>query len=670
MSEIYYQVAVDAPLNETLTYLPPQSLACHRGQSVKVPLGKRKVNGLVIEQCPLDKTHTFQLKHILELDAERPLLPEAHIKWLEWLASYYMYPLGQVVSLAFPPLKKKGRSQKPVVKNHAPVSAPSLTPEQKNCIEQIQGKGPGFHAHLVFGITGSGKTEVYLRLLHKILAEGKRGLVLVPEISLTPQLIERFASRFPDQIAVIHSHLTPREKTNQWWGMVDGKKNILIGARSALFCPIPDLGLIVVDEEHEPSFKQDEQLRYNGRDAAVMLAKFNNCPIVLGSATPSLETWSNTLSGKYHLHKMAHRVALRSLPTVHVIDLKEEREKKRQQSSSLPFWLSEDLFQALITTFDRQEQAALFLNRRGVAQTALCTSCGHSFECSNCAIHLTLHGKSHLVCHYCDYSEALPEKCPKCQSDQVETLGLGTELLERDLAQLFPNLRIARADRDEIQSRQALEHMIHSMEKREIDLLIGTQMIAKGLDFPGLTLVGMVLADVGFNLPDFRASERSFQLLTQVSGRSGRHSESPGQVFIQTYNPEHPSVVFSQTAAFEAFAEQELKLREELNYPPFGRLALVRIQGMSLEKAELASQRLGMRAWTLKDKSPHYQSLQVLGPVASPLAKLRGKYRFQMLLKDTSAQRLRHFCSQILGNQKWIPPGAKVQIDIDPRNVL
>ena len=348
MSDTLWKVAVDAPLPEALTYKFSESL--QRGQLVDVPLGKRKVKGLALGTTT--EVPAFEIKSIASIDEEYRPLPEPFVKWLEWLASYYLHPVGQVVQSAFPPLKKtdKQRASKraPVIPQLSADSELDLTPEQKTCFESIS-QHSGFSTHLLFGVTGSGKTEVYLRLLDKVLKEGKRGLVLVPEISLTPQLVQRFARRFGDKIAAMHSQLTDRERTNQWWDIVDGKKSILIGARSALFCPIEDLGLIIVDEEHEPSFKQDEKLKYNGRDAAVMLGKMMNCPVVLGSATPSLETWKNAQEGKYHLHTLKNRVAGRSLPTIEVIDLREQKADDDQQKlmvhkySHLPFWLSPQL---------------------------------------------------------------------------------------------------------------------------------------------------------------------------------------------------------------------------------------------------------------------------------------------------------------------------------------
>lgn len=671
MSHVFYKVAVNAPLKEVLTYLPPESgQTLVRGQSVIVPLGKRQTPGVVMgveHRAP-----EYKLKAILEVCDERIPLQESFLQWLEWIAKYYLYPVGQIVESVFPPLSKKNERasrKSSVVPEFSEASqAPELTSEQKKVIRDIQ-QLPGFSVHLLRGVTGSGKTEVYLQLLSKVLGAGQQGLILVPEISLTPQLIGRFSARFPGQVAVIHSHLTEREKTTQWWSMVEGKTNILIGARSALFCPMPRLGLIVVDEEHEPSYKQDEKLKYHARDCAVMLGKYLSCPVVLGSATPSLESWNNAIERKYHMHHMHYRVNERAMPNLQVIDLREVVRARKENPSELPFWLSEELYEELHQTFAKGEQAALFLNRRGLAQVAQCHSCGYVAECPNCSVSLTLHANNHLVCHYCDYSERLLEKCPDCPDGEVKAVGLGTERIENDMRQLFPEVNIARADRDEIQNREQLEELIRDMETGKIQLLIGTQMIAKGLDFPKLTLVGLVLADIGFHWPDFRASERSFQLLTQVSGRSGRHSMDPGRVVVQTYNPEHPSILSAVKANFSEFCEKELEERKTLNYPPFHRLAMFRIQGQDLTRTKAAAKKLSERARSLQSRTS-YLEVAVLGPAPAPLAKLRGRYRFQLMIKGPSAPILNGFCQQVLSDEKWLPPGTKVQVDMDPLQML
>lgn len=677
MSQLW-EIAVDAPLLNSLSYQVPENRKIERGQKVFVPLRNRQVSGIALEK-KLGLVN-YSVKEIIDIDDSFPLLPEHYLQWLEWLADYYIYPKGSVVHLAFPPLKNKKTNRKS--NKTSPIPSLSLNPkklilnsEQTKVIEDISKHADHFSTHLLFGVTGSGKTEVYMGLLEKTLEQGKSGIVLVPEISLTPQLTSRFANRFGDQIALIHSQLTPREKTNQWWEIVEGRKKILIGARSALFCPAPNLGLIIVDEEHEASFKQDEKLKYHGRDAAIMLAKFNNCPVVLGSATPSLESWKNVQDKKYILHELKSRIAEIAMPSVEVVDLRktDDNSSFEKKNPDRPYWLSDTLSLKISETLANQKQVALFLNRRGMAQTVLCPSCGFSFNCPNCDIKLTLHGQSHLVCHYCDYHENMKKKCPDCHEGEIRAIGLGTELVESEMKKLFPFARIARADRDEITSREDMEDLIQRMDKNEIDILIGTQMIAKGLDFPNLSLVGLILADVGFNLPDFRATERSFQLITQMAGRAGRHGNvdsAPGQVIVQTFNREHPSIEFAKNHDFPNFAIAELQNREQLNYPPFGRLVCLRTMGSQLTRVQISCDRLKTRALQLKNLHSNYHELNILGPCEAPIAKIRNQFRFQFFIKGKNATYLNHFVRQLLGDESWLEEGTRILVDVDPINLL
>lgn len=673
MKEKTVQVAVEAPLPQALTYLWPfPDRSPQTGVRVVVPLGKRRVSGVVVgedEPPPSD----FSLKEVLSIDEDELALTKPYLAWGQWLAEYYLYPLGQTLSLFFPPLKKHSKRKRKHELFWEETSEPEapfdLNSEQQEAVTKIL-QAQNFSSHLLFGVTGSGKTEVYLQVLKNKIDQGQQALVLVPEIALTPQLVARFSKRFPGQVAVLHSQLTERERTDQWWQMVDQKKKILIGARSALFCPIPQLGVIVVDEEHEPSFKQEEKLKYHGRDAALMLGQMIQCPVILGSATPSLESWKNAEEGKHQIHELKARATTSLMPHVEIIDLRDVRESRRDEASELPFWLSDTLFQALDKNLKLNEQSALFLNRRGMAQMAQCPECGYVAECPNCSVSLTVHRKTHLVCHYCGYTEAPKKNCPSCDIGHLETLGLGTELIEEDLKKLFPQAKIARADRDEIQNRHELEDLIKKMENHDIDILVGTQMIAKGLDFPQLTCVGLVLADVGFHWPDFRATERSYQLITQVTGRSGRHSKDPGQVFIQTYSPSHQSLTVAQSHKVRDFYKEELHERQELHYPPYTRLALFKIQGNDLTASQQCAKRLVHRAHQLQKTFSAFKEIQVLGPAPAPLNRLRGKFRFQALVKASRAQELKEFCRRLLGDEKWLPPGTKVQVDVDPLHML
>lgn len=679
--ESYWQIAVDAPLFEPLTYSVSQlsdeeQLLIQRGCWVKIPLGNRITQGVVLNTIE-NPMGDFEVKSIQSLCRDLPLLEDSYLRWLEWLAEYYVYPIGEITASVVPPLdkstgKRKSKKSAPVKINELDTP-PELSTEQNQVVQSVI-KSQGFGAHLIFGVTGSGKTEVYMNILDTLLKKGLSGLVIVPEISLTPQLLNRFTARFGDRVATIHSHLTPREKTNQWWQVVDGEKQILIGARSALFCPIPNLGIIIIDEEHEPSFKQDDYLKYHARDAAVMLAHLKNIPVLLGSATPSLESWNNALQGRYQLHRLTKRVEERSMPEIKVVDLKAQKLIRKEKPSSLPTWLSDELYNEIQVQLENHKQVAIFLNRRGFANVVQCPGCGYVLECPNCDISLTLHGKTHLVCHYCDFHRSLTAICESCQQSEYISLGIGTEQIESDLQNLFPEKQFSRADRDEITSREDIENLISRMETGEIDILIGTQMIAKGLDFPNLNLVGVVNADVGLHMPDFRASERGFQILTQVSGRAGRHvqpGELPGKVIIQAYSPRHPAIVFCQQHEFERFAEEELKNRQELQYPPFGKIAVIRISSGNLEKVQRVSEQVALRAHELKKRfGGIYEDLVILGPSEYPLARLRNQHRYQVLIKGIKGQVINSFVRKVVGDRKWIASQVKVHIDIDPLNML
>lgn len=666
--ERLWKVAVDAPLISALTY--QSNTEFHRGQRVWVPLGKRRVSGVILGTAEKSENESFQIKSILEADNDFPELSENYLRWLEWLSHYYVHPIGQVVELAYPSLRRTERTRGSRKKSALPeVELKAKHPpneEQRTVIADIQAKA-GFSVHLLFGVTGSGKTEVYLELLEKALAEGKSGLVLVPEISLTPQLLRRFTERFGDQIATLHSQLTDRERTEQWWSIFEGKKKILIGARSALFCPIPNLGLIVVDEEHESSFKQEEKLKYHARDAAIMLGKECGCPVVLGSATPSLESWKNAQEGKFHLHTLKKRVNSQPLPHVTIIDL-----RTAEKLPHLPGWMSAPLYRELDAHLQAGYQSALFLNRRGFSSSVVCMGCGDSPLCPDCDIHLTLHGRKHLVCHYCGFSRPYQEDCSSCDG-AVLPVGLGTEQVEEDLKKIFPQARIARADRDEIQTREALESMVNKMESGETDILVGTQMIAKGFDFPKLRFAGLVLADIGFNLPDFRSTERSFQLLTQMSGRAGRHgatAEDPGKVLIQTYNPDHPSIQYAPLGDYSGFAAEELQHRAQLFYPPYRRLAVVRVQGTQRDRVWRDANQIQSWIKSSLQASTQAGKFEILGPAEAPLARLRRAFRFHILLKADSAKALEWISKQILDRKQQLSPGTKVSIDIDPLHLL
>jgi primosomal protein N' (replication factor Y) (superfamily II helicase) len=491
----------------------------------------------------------------------------------------------------------------------------------------------GFRPILLYGITGSGKTSVYFAAMQRALDAGKSALLLVPEIGLTPAMAGQMFAAFGTEVALLHSGLTPDERAEQWHRIRRGEARIVVGTRSAVFAPMVNLGLILVDEEHDSSYKQEETPRYHGRDVAVMRAKFNDVVVVLGSATPSLESWANSERGRYQRIEMLTRVMSRPLPGVELVDMRTEFKETGKEEI-----FSRQLITETQATLDRNEQVIILLNRRGFSSTVLCRSCGEKIECENCAIAMTYHKPvlgtdlhahpgDRLECHYCGFRRTVPKKCPKCESEHLYYLGAGSQQGEERLQELFPNARIGRMDRDTVRGRGDMERLLTRLHSGEINLLVGTQMIAKGHDIHGVTLVGVVGADFALGLPDFRAAERVFQLLTQVSGRAGR-GDLPGRVLVQTYHPEHYAIQFAATHDYPGFVAKELQYRRWMHYPPEAVLANVILQGQTLEEAAGWAATLGR--WFSKAQ---LDKVRVLGPAAAPIVRLKRIYRFHFVLK-------------------------------------
>jgi primosomal protein N' (replication factor Y) (superfamily II helicase) len=483
---------------------------------------------------------------------------------------------------------------------------------------------------LLHGVTGSGKTAVYLSAMQSMLAKGRSAILLVPEIGLTPAMAADLHQIFGDEVAILHSALTDDERAEQWKRIHGGECHIVVGTRSAVFAPVADLALIVVDEEHDHSYKQDETPRYHARDVAVMRAKMANAVVVLGSATPSLESYYNAQQGKYKLMELAERIEKRPLPEVEILDMREEFQRTKKEEV-----LSQKLVAELKERLDLGEQAMVLLNRRGFSAFVLCRECGETVQCKNCAISMTYHKREHrLVCHYCNFMRPAPRTCPKCGSEYVQYLGTGSEKLEQLLHGMFPQARIGRLDRDTVRGRDDLERMLSALQAREIDLLVGTQMIAKGHDIPNVTLVGVVGSDAALGFPDFRAAERTFQLLTQVAGRAGR-GETPGKVVLQTLFPDHYAIQFAAAHDYKGFYEKELRFRSWMHYPPFNAVSNVLVRSAKLDEALAWSGVLGK--WF---ESTRLEGVRVMGPAAASIVRLKTEYRYHFLLKSSSRERM------------------------------
>jgi primosomal protein N' (replication factor Y) len=663
----FAHVALPLPLRQTFAYRVPDALAARAvlGAQVSVPFRGRTKRGFVV-----GLSATCDLARVSELSGVLPVPPlSAHLLDLaRWIAGYYLAPLGQVLAAALPgglegfagSRARRGAEEERVMTLPLP-EAVRLTREQAAAVREVAeavGRG-GFAPVLLHGVTASGKTEVYLRAAHAAREAGGQTLVLVPEVALGSQVVAAFRRRFSARVGVLHSYLTVGERRRNWELASRGALDVVVGARSAVFAPLPNLRLIVVDEEHEPAYKQSEMLRYHGRDVAVRRAQLLGIPVVLGSATPSLESLANAARGKYRLLRLPARVDRRPMPVVRVVDLR--REGAAGTLLSLP------LRAALAERLARREQAVLFLNRRGHSHYTQCRACGFTPECPNCDITLTLHLAPHeWRCHYCGHRQPGSMRCPACQAPMLRFAGAGTQRAERELGAAFPTGRVLRLDTDVARARGTTHEVLSAFARGDADVLLGTQMIAKGLDFPRVTLVGVLDADVALHLPDFRAAERTFQLLVQVSGRAGR-GEIAGEVFVQTCTPEHPAVAAAALHDERMFLEHELEQRREAGYPPFTRLATVLFSGRDEGEVEAAA---GRTREQIAERAGA-AGVQVLGPAPQALARLRGQHRWHLLLKATHAARLRELASAALEQAEAVrSKGVRVVVDVDPVEVL
>lgn len=746
----FAQIIILSPLKEPLTYAIPPLLRdqLKPGMRVMVPLGKRKVTGVVTSLSPDSPLNLKEWKEIITCLDERPILDASLLELSRWASRYYLSTLGEVLSTMLPP-SVKGVSQRIILARPGNFTAAqglegkifeelrrrkgkaslkslagrfsgrdlyralerlvaagsvevrersvisqrkkiddiateeetpsavcerlSLTPEQESAIDTIQErmrKG-GFETFLLYGVTSSGKTEVYLRLMEEVRRSGRRSLILIPEISLTPQLLDRLRERFPHRVGVLHSALTPSERWAQWRHILDGKVDVVVGARSAIFAPVPDLGLIVVDEEHDPSYKQEEGLRYHARDLAVVRGSLIGCAVLLGSATPAIETFDNCRRGRYRLLALTKRVEQRPLPCVELVDLKSiQNAEPETQNSKRKTLFSPRLAKALQENLSRGQQSLIFLNRRGFAHFLQCRLCGFVLRCPHCSVAMTFHLKQPGVfCHHCGFRKPAAHLCPACGNLSLSGIGFGTEQVEQELTRLLPEGRIARMDRDTTSKRGSQEQLIRAWERGEINVLVGTQMITKGHDVSGVTLVGAILADLSLNLPDFRAAERTFQLLTQVAGRAGRGKES-GRVIIQTYVPDHYTLQHVITHDYTSFFDSEMEFRRSMSYPPFSRLVHLRLEGLKAQEVQVKVKKLGMELRERQRQNPKMlEDVEILGPAPAPIEKRRSRYRWQILLKGKKSAPLLELAHQA---REMIPRSrhTRLSIDVDPYNML
>ncbi|MBP6654338.1 MAG: primosomal protein N' [Propionivibrio sp.] len=666
------RVALDVPLHRFFDYLAPEGEAltvADIGLRVRVPFGRQSKIGVLVELPASSDFSPAQLKSVESILRDLPPLPPDWFRLCEFCAAYYQAPLGEVMISTLPAgLRRvdppKARATRRVTKNLPAQTRPTLTAEQQVALDRIAADGgadgDSFRAYLLHGVTGSGKTEVYLRLVERALAAGKQALLLVPEINLTPQLEARVAARFPEAgLASLHSELTEAARTRNWRAALDGSARIVLGTRLAIFTPLPDLGLIVVDEEHDASFKQQDGMRYSARDVAVFRARERGIPIVLGSATPSLESWANATDtrtpARYTLLTLHERAVENArLPAVQRIDTRLEK---------LQDGLSGVLLRAIGQRLERGEQSLVFLNRRGYAPVLTCTSCGWISHCTRCAANLVLHlADGRLRCHHCGFECRVPRACPTCGNQDIQPFGRGTQRIEAVLSERFPQARILRVDRDSAKSRKQWEVLVEQIHAGEADILVGTQMLAKGHDFPKLTLVGALGADAALFASDCRAPERLFAQLMQVAGRAGR-AELPGEVLIQTQFPEHPLYAALVKHDFPAFANEQLKEREQAGFPPYAYQAMLRAEAPQI--ADSLAFLTTARAWP--EASAH-ADVMLYDPVPMRMARRANLERAQLLVESPSRRALQNFLSAwgALLDAIKAPSRLRWHLEVDP----
>lgn len=651
---MFLKIAVICPL-ETLDYLLPSHLdinELHIGCRVLVPFGTREVMGFLLGLSESTTLPSNKLKAALELIDNKPLIYKENLTLIQWAASYYHYPIGLTIQTALPNGLFE-RVELPTYKtpkiNSTQENALNLNEAQQQAVEKVEKSFEKFKSFLLEGVTGSGKTEVYLQLIDKIIKNGKQALVLVPEINLTPQTVERFQKRFEVPIATIHSNIAKIKRLNAWQMAKDGIAKIVIGTRSAVWTPMLNLGLIIVDEEHDGSYKQQSGLLYSARDVAIRRAQLHDIPVILGTATPALESFYNAQQNKYQLISLPKRAGAAKPPSFRIIDMKQYQGFEQ---------LSPPLRQSIAQRLDKKEQILIYLNRRGFSPSLMCYACGWIAMCFRCSARLTVHAETSLLhCHHCGSKQKLPQHCPSCQSAQIRPVGFGTERIEQALEKHFPHARILRIDSDSTRRKNAMADFLTQIHNGDVDILVGTQMLAKGHHFPKVTLVGVINTDGGLFSADFRASERLAQGLIQVAGRAGRE-ETNGEVIVQTYHPEHSLLVTLLKEGYRKFAELALKERQSVGLPPYQFMGLLRAEC----KTQGELQDFLQQARTLAEQFTDFP-VQIFGPINAPLAKRAQFFRGQLLLQ-ASQRNVLH--ALLKGWLLQLPKKIHWTLDIDP----
>ncbi|MDS9470531.1 primosomal protein N' [Sporosarcina pasteurii] len=638
--------------------------------AVQQQVDVKKVRTIHIEE----KEKLLQVKETIQQNAIR------QIELIDWLIEHagqsvqakQIFEATGIQSNVLKTMIERGAAQETYEEVYREPTSPELqdvpipeklTDEQDQALHPIRQAimDDRHETFLLHGITGSGKTEVYLQAITKVLEKGQEAIVLVPEISLTPQMTARFKARFGQLVAVLHSALSAGEKYDEWRKIHRGEVKVVVGARSAIFAPFENIGIIILDEEHESTYKQEESPRYHARDVAIKRSEYYKCPVLLGSATPSLESYARASKDVYTLLTLKNRAKSQQLPEVEVVDMRQQLKSGNRSMFSIP------LAEAIRERLERNEQSVLFLNRRGFSSFVLCRDCGTTVECPNCDISLTYHRAHELLkCHYCGHEERVPTVCPQCESEHIRFFGTGTQKVEEEIAKIFPDARVIRMDVDTTRRKGAHERLLRQFSEGKADILLGTQMIAKGLDFPNITLVGVLAADTTLHLADFRAAEKTFQLMTQVSGRAGRH-ELPGEVYIQTYSPEHYAIELAKEQHYEPFYQMEMQSRRQFGYPPFYFFTLIQFSHEDVLKvSDFANRGTTFLRGNLSSNTV------IIGPTAAAISRVNNRYRYQCLIKYKKEPKLTETLQQLIRMYRtdWIKSGLIMTVDVDPMSIF
>ena len=665
---IFLDIVLNVPVNQAFTYsyIPlenqkPENIP-QIGKRAEVRFGNKKMTGFITKIYDSFPSHCAvppeKIKQVSKIVDSEPLITQELLETAIWVSKYYLCTIGEAVNSILPSARRESSEQS--FSFDSEISAgirQNLSEEQKKAVNDILAHAEKNESsfHYLYGPTGSGKTEVFLQTAEQILKKNKGVIYLVPEISLTQQVVDSVVNRFGPQVAVLHSSLTQSQKLTQWKKILHREARIVIGARSAIFAPVPDLGMIIIDEEHDSSYKSGNTPRYHARQTAMYRASKLKIPLIMGSATPSVEAWHLMNCGKLLKHTLSKRLAGGEKPSIKCINLNQ---------SVMQGCISEELKNEIETTLKEKKQAILFLNRRGFTHFFRCSTCGFEMKCKNCSVSMTFHkSENRLRCHYCGWHILPPSSCPKCGSLDIGYSGFGTEFIEAETAQKFPNARIVRVDTDSVSKKGELQNKIDAFKKGEFDIMLGTQMVAKGLNFPNLKTVGIILADTALHLPDFRATERTFSLITQVAGRAGRFFPD-GKVFVQTYNPENQAISFACSANTEGFYDFEISQRKLLSFPPFSRLIRLVFRSSNQIKAQKTSEDAANLIENLK-----IPGVEILGPSECPLSKISQNYRFQLILRGEKIVPLQNAVRKLLFDYRH-PQEVYIECDVDPVSLL